>query len=79
MKKKAIIKKKSVCKGCKYKINKCQYSVFNDTCDYLSQTGHSRIVVEMEHGGVKEDSCVCYEAGKHKKIGKQSIRIKKVR
>ena len=76
---KAVIKKKSVCKGCKYHIEKCQYHIFNGTCDYLTQTGHSRIVVEMEQGGVKADSCPCYEAGTYKEVGRQPIRIRKVR
>ena len=76
-KKKAVIKKQSVCKGCKYYIKNCTLAVFRNTCDYLSQTGHSRIVVEMENGGVKADSCICYEAGRYRDRCKQPMHIKK--
>ena len=78
-KNKAVIKKKSVCKGCKYNVKHCTLTVFRNTCDYLAQTGHSRIVVERENGGVKANSCICYEAGRHQDHGKQPINIKKVR
>lgn len=76
-KKKAVIKKKSVCKGCKYNVKHCTLTVFRNTCDYLAQTGHSRIVVERENGGVKADSCICYEAGRYQDHGKQPMHIKK--
>jgi hypothetical protein len=78
-KKRCIIKDKSVCKGCKYNIVKCQFHIFNNTCDYLSQTGRSRIVVEMENGGIKADSCICYEKGPYREHGKQPICIRRVR
>jgi hypothetical protein len=73
------MKNKSVCKGCKYYIVDCYPPIFKNSCDYLHQTGKSRIVVEMENGGVKANSCVCYEAGRYKRHGKQSLNIKKVR
>lgn len=75
----AAIKKQSVCKGCKYHITNGNVATFRNTCDYLEQTSKSRIVVEMENGGVKTDSCICYEAGRHKKIGSQPININKAR
>lgn len=78
-KKRCIIKDASVCKGCKYYITKCQYHIFTGTCDYLTQTGHSRIVVEMENGGIKADSCICYEKGPYREHGRQPICIRKVR
>ena len=55
------VKKASVCKGCKYLINHHTYSSFNNTCDYMTQTGQSRLKIEMKNGGFKTDSCVCYE------------------
>lgn len=55
----AVLKSVEVCKGCKYLL-KGQTELKN-TCNYLEITGHSRVLVEMEHGGVKADSCCCYE------------------
>lgn len=78
-KKRCIIKDKSVCKGCKYHITKSHCPMYNDTCDYLTQTGQSRIVIEMANGGVKSDSCVCYEKGPYVENGKRPLQIRRVR
>lgn len=71
------VKKPSVCKGCKYRVEKHTYQSFNQTCNYIEVTGHSRLKVELENGGFKEDSCVCYEKktrrGRPKKIAQQEI------
>lgn len=56
----AVLKSLDVCKGCKY-LFKGQTELRN-TCNYAEATGHSRIMIELEHGGVKADSCCCYEA-----------------
>ena len=56
------MKNPNVCKDCKYRSSDYQYNNrYRNNCDYLSITGHSRIVIEMENGGVQEDSCICYE------------------
>lgn len=51
------VKKAGVCKGCKY------YLRFqgNNICDYASQTGRCRLLVEKENGGYRTDMCVCFE------------------
>lgn len=59
------MKDEGVCDGCKYCVEKCNYSIFNGSCDYLLLTGHSRMLVERRNGGVKRDSCICYERGKY--------------
>lgn len=56
---KAVLKSIEVCKGCKY-LFKGQTELKN-TCNYLEITGKSRTLIELEHGGVKSDSCCCYE------------------
>lgn len=56
------MKNKSVCKGCKYYLKKSSTPFFNNTCNYIGKTGRSRLVVEMQNGGVKQDSCICFEA-----------------
>lgn len=66
------MKNKSVCKGCKYHVNKSSTPFFNNTCDYMGQTGKSRLVVEMQNGGAKQDSCICYEAGRRKRRAKNA-------
>lgn len=68
-------KNPGVCKGCKYHISKGTYNAFDDSCDYVTLTGHSRLVVELEHGGFKTDSCVCYEKGRHRYREKQPIHL----
>ncbi len=71
------VKKPSVCKGCKYLVDKHTYSNFNQTCNYMEMTGHSRLKVELENGGFQVDSCVCYEKktrkGRPKKTETQEI------
>lgn len=61
------MKNKSVCKGCKYYLENSSKPYFRDTCDYMEQTGKSRLVAEMKNGGVKQDSCICFEAGRRKR------------
>lgn len=59
--KKSTVKKESVCSGCKYfqKVSGTM-SLYN-ICKYMDMTGRSRLKIEYENGGYKEDSCVCYE------------------
>lgn len=61
---KKTVKNKSVCKGCKYYIEKHTYCDLNGSCDYESQTGRSRLRIELDNGGYRTDACVCYVAGK---------------
>lgn len=56
-------KKDGVCKGCRYFRDEAT-SIFRGQCDYLSEVGKSRLVVERNNGGYKEDSCCCYEEKK---------------
>ena len=70
------MKDRAVCVGCKYHVVRGEYSAFDDTCDYITMTGRSRLVVEMENGGVKKDSCICYEKGVRKGGGKIPWSIK---
>ena len=50
-------KKQGVCDGCKYLFKKAGA----DLCYYMELEGHSRLKVEYDNGGYKEDSCICYE------------------
>lgn len=59
------MKNADVCKGCKYLLR--ESGILKGTCNYMEITGHSRIVVERANGGVKADSCCCYEAGNRAK------------
>jgi hypothetical protein len=61
-----MMKDKGVCDGCKYHIVKDRSlsRQFDDTCQYLDVEGKSRLMVEMNNGGYRTDSCCCYEAGK---------------
>ena len=65
-KKKKIItvKKESVCRGCKYHQKISGTMSIPNLCRYMDMTGRSRLKVEYDNGGYKEDSCVCYEKGK---------------
>ena len=56
---KSTLKKKEVCKGCKYLLE--SQSDPKIVCNYMEATGRSRIIVELKHGGVKAGSCICYE------------------
>ena len=60
------MKNKDVCIGCKYHVKTCTKVVFKNICDYAEMTGKSRLVKEMQNGGYKEDSCICYEKGRRK-------------
>ena len=60
------MKNKAVCKGCKYHMAGTTYPFLNNSCNYMDKTGHSRIKAELESGGYKKDSCICYE-GKSKR------------
>lgn len=60
------MKNEEVCIGCKYHVIKGEFFVFNNTCDYCSETGRSRLKKEQEAGGYRKDSCVCYEEGEWK-------------
>lgn len=55
------VKKAGVCKGCTYSIERDTSTTVRNTCGYMAKTGHSRLKVELENGGYKQDSCVCYE------------------
>lgn len=61
------MKAKGVCKGCKYHVNKSSMPIFNNTCNYMDQTGKSRIAMELQNGGIKTDSCICYEKGRRQR------------
>lgn len=54
-------KKKEVCQDCKYHMKRSETMSINNICRYMDMTGHSRLKVEYDNGGYKEDSCVCYE------------------
>ena len=70
------MKSMDVCSGCKYLAKRCDIPAFNNTCDYLTITGHSRLKAENENGGYKKDSCVCYEKGRRKTRRAVPLRIK---
>lgn len=55
----AILKKKEVCKGCKPLCG--GQTDLKNTCNYSDNEKRSRIVIERANGGVKSDSCCCYE------------------
>lgn len=61
------VKKESVCRGCKYHQKISGTMSINNLCRYMDMTGHSRLKVEYENGGYKEDSCVCYEKGNNRR------------
>ena len=61
------MKNENVCTGCKYLIkNECSPN-FKNLCNYSGATGHSRLSVERQNGGYKEDSCPCYDPKKTKR------------
>ena len=64
---KNCVKDKGVCEGCEYFITYDQLNAFVGTCDYATLTGKSRLVKEMENGGFKKDSCICYKKGTYHK------------
>lgn len=59
------MKNKGVCDGCKYNVtdNSNNTKLLHGSCAYSQATGCSRVAYEKEHGGIKQDSCVCYEKG----------------
>lgn len=57
-------KKAGVCNGCKYAFKKPGIEL----CYYMEMEGRSRLKVEYENGGYKEDSCVCYTKKKEKQV-----------
>lgn len=61
------IKNISVCKGCKYFLENSSYTYLDKTCNFIEMTRKSRILIEKQNGGVKRDSCVCYEKKQRKK------------
>ena len=67
-------KNKEVCKGCKYLIRGVGLVNLTNTCNYISVTGHSRLLEEKLNGGYKTDACVCYEQSKRRR--KESINEK---
>lgn len=56
-----IFKNKKVCKGCKYRLGNGNGKLLEGTCNYCYETGKSRVMIEKANGGVKPDSCICYE------------------
>lgn len=60
------IKNISVCKGCKYFLENSSYTYLDKTCNFIEMTRKSRILIEKQNGGVKRDSCVCYEKKQRK-------------
>ena len=58
------MKNSGVCKGCKYCVN-AYNKALHGSCDYSGITGQSRTSVERANGGVKKNSCVCYEKGNY--------------
>lgn len=63
-KKIVTVKKESVCNGCKYYQKVSGTMSLYNICTYMDATGKSRLKVEYDNGGYKEDSCVCYEKEK---------------
>ena len=57
-------KNPEVCKGCRYHQKRSDTMSINNLCRYMDVTGQSRLKVEYDNGGYKEDSCVFYEKGK---------------
>jgi hypothetical protein len=57
------MKDKGVCDGCKYRVTIAANVFLKNTCDYSGVTGKSRLVKEIENGGYKTDSCICYDKG----------------
>lgn len=60
------MKNKGVCKGCRYYKEHSTTPDYVGICDFLDMTGKSRIVIEMQNGGIEHDSCICYESKKAK-------------
>lgn len=63
------MKNKGVCKGCKYFKEHDNILALRNICEYAEKTGCSRLKIEQENGGYRKDSCVCYDAGKHRSRG----------
>ena len=62
------MKNQKVCNGCIYHLERGEHFSFNNTCEYMTITGHSRLVFERQNGGCQTDSCICYKKGE--RIGK---------
>ena len=70
------MKKRSVCKGCKYLIpDDYTYTDLRNACDYAERTGNSRLIIENENGGYSKDSCPCYEKGRRRRGKKMGIKV----
>lgn len=58
------MKNPEVCRGCKYRMNKNQMSGCEGACNYSDVNKKSRLVIEMQNGGYRKDSCICKEKGR---------------
>lgn len=63
------MKNKNVCKGCKYLLDRQDLGLLKGACDYCASTGQSRVALEMQNGGIKKDSCICYDSGEKRRKG----------
>lgn len=66
-----MMKNPGVCTGCKYRCTRRNFMLYG-SCDYIGFTNESRIVKEMQNGGIKKDSCICY-APKEKKVRRNDL------
>lgn len=64
-------KNKKVCEGCKYLMKSDGLVSLNNTCNYMSITGKSRLQMEEKNGGYKSDSCCCYEKGRRVRVSRK--------
>lgn len=61
------MKDPEVCKGCKYRISKSASASLEGACNYADVNQKSRLIIEMQNGGYKTDSCICKEKGKRRR------------
>lgn len=61
------MKNKGVCDGCIYYRRLRDTPMLGMFCDFIGIEGKSRIVIEMENGGIKHDSCICKTENKKDK------------
>lgn len=62
-----------VCKGCKYYMSETRGN--KSFCNFMTMAGRSRLVIEENNGGYKEDSCICFEPRPRRKSKMRNEKI----
>ena len=65
------MKDKGVCEGCMYHKSLRDTPMLGMFCDFAEMTGRSRMIIEQNNGGIKQDGCICKteKTRKKKQVG----------